>query len=105
MSEEIKTKPFQHYNRWVKDFTKKPKELHPSVLGKLQFFEHEHLPKPLARIVYPIATLAYSLAHNLPNNPELTLALDKLREAKDRFVTAYLYKDPETQTQGEEHDE
>ena len=65
---------------------------HPSVSGVLQFFKYAHLPAHLQEISKPVAELALSMADTLPENPELTVGLRKLLEAKDCFVRAKLYK-------------
>lgn len=61
----------------------------------LQFFVYEHLPPHLQAVSKPFGDLARQLAAQLPNNPESTVALRKLLEAKDCAVRAVLYKDPQ----------
>jgi hypothetical protein len=73
----------------------------------LQFFAYDHLPHHLASISKPFCDLAHALvlgdnapeagtattAHGpLPRNPERTVALRKLLEAKDAAVRALLAK-------------
>jgi hypothetical protein len=58
----------------------------------LQFFDFQHLPKHLAEISAPFASLAHSIVLTLPRNPERTVALRKLLEAKDCAVRARLFK-------------
>lgn len=58
----------------------------------LQFFTYEHLPEKLQTISKPFGMLAHQLTEILPNNPELTVALRKLLEAKDCAVRANIYK-------------
>ena len=58
----------------------------------LQFFSYAHLPPELALISKPFSELAHQLEHVLPRNPERTVALRHLLEAKDSAVRAYLYK-------------
>jgi hypothetical protein len=61
----------------------------------LQFFAYEHLPPPLQKVSAPFCELARSLvAENtgLPRNPERTVALRKLLEAKDAAVRALIAK-------------
>lgn len=58
----------------------------------LQFFAYEHLPPHLQEVSAPFATLAYLIIDRLPRNPERTVALRKLLEAKDAAVRAKLYK-------------
>lgn len=54
----------------------------------LQFFRHEHLPKSLSDVSAPFGDLARHLVATLPRNPERTVALRKLLEAKDAAVRA-----------------
>lgn len=56
----------------------------------MQFFEFAHLPPHLAEVSQPFAALAQSIVANLPRNPERTIALRKLLEAKDAAVRAKL---------------
>jgi hypothetical protein len=58
----------------------------------LQFFAYAHLPAPLQEISQPFGILAKSIVDQLPRNPERTVALRKLLEAKDAAVRARLYK-------------
>ena len=58
----------------------------------LQFFEYTHLPQHLQNISQPFSLLASTLVQNLPRNPERTVALRKLLEAKDCAVRAFIYK-------------
>ena len=60
-----------------------------------QFFIYQHLPERLQAISKPFFDLAHSLIHNLPRNPERTMALRKLLEAKDCAVRAAIYKEPD----------
>ncbi len=64
--------------------------LHPSVAHLLRFFAWEHLPPHLAAVSRPMGELALRLAWGLPGNPEATVALRKLLEAKDCAVRALL---------------
>lgn len=59
----------------------------------LQFFAYEHLPPHLSEISRPFAELAHSIVATLPSNPQRTVALRKLLEAKDCAVRAKLYKE------------
>lgn len=56
----------------------------------LRWFEYAHLPAHLQ----PTSALFHNVAHNLvatvPRNPERTVALRKLLEAKDAAVRANL---------------
>ena len=58
----------------------------------LQFFAYEHLPAHLQEHSKPFAELATHLCATLPSNPERTVALRKLLEAKDCAVRARLFK-------------
>ncbi len=69
--------------------TKTPKH-HPSVSALLCFFRFEHLPEHLQRVASPFGELANQVADRAPFNPETTVALRKLLEAKDCAVRAAL---------------
>ena len=58
----------------------------------LQFFSFEHLPPALRAVSEPFCALARKLCDELPSNPERTVALRKLLEAKDCAVRALIYK-------------
>jgi hypothetical protein len=58
----------------------------------LQFFAFEHLPTHLQDISRPFSEMATSIVETLPRNPERTVALRKLLEAKDAAVRAVLAK-------------
>lgn len=58
----------------------------------LQFFSHAHLPEHLGKVSLPFCQLAEAICATLPSNPERTVALRKLLEAKDCAVRALLYK-------------
>jgi hypothetical protein len=72
----------------------------------LQFFAYEHLPAKLQMVSKPFCELAHAIARGdnvpetgtttfgppLPRNPERTVALRKLLEAKDAAVRALLFK-------------
>lgn len=58
----------------------------------LQFFQYEHLPTNLQAVSKPFCELAESVVATLPANPERTVALRKLLEAKDCAVRALLYR-------------
>ena len=60
----------------------------------LQFFEFSHLPPHLQAVSKPFCELAQQLDRDLPSNPERTVALRKLLEAKDCAVRSVLYKEP-----------
>lgn len=59
----------------------------------LQFFQFAHLPPALQAISKPFCDLADHIVTTLPSNPERTVALRKLLEAKDCAVRAALYKE------------
>lgn len=58
----------------------------------LQFFVYEHLPEHLQAVSKPFCDLANHIVETLPSNPERTVALRKLLEAKDCAVRALLFK-------------
>lgn len=60
----------------------------------MQFFAYAHLPPHLQSISMPFCTIAESIVSTLPRNPERTVALRKLLEAKDAAVRAVVAKDP-----------
>lgn len=57
----------------------------------LQFFKYDHLPAHLQEVSQPFADLANRIVCNLPANPERTVALRKLLEAKDCAVRSYIF--------------
>ena len=57
----------------------------------LQFFVYGHLPPHLGEISKPFGELAQTIVDTLPRNPERTVALRKLLEAKDAAVRAKLF--------------
>ena len=58
----------------------------------LQWFEFSHLPEHLQSVSISFHQLAHGLVNTLPRNPERTVALRKLLEAKDAAVRARLMK-------------
>lgn len=56
-----------------------------------QFFAYGHLPPHLQEVSRPFAELASQIL-TLPRNPERTVALRKLLEAKDAAVRAVVAK-------------
>lgn len=72
----------------------------------LQFFAYAHLPAHLQQVSKPFCDLAHAVVKGdnvpesgtvtfgpaLPRNPERTVALRKLLEAKDAAVRALLFK-------------
>lgn len=61
---------------------------HPSEELVLRFFENNHLPEPLKSVVAQCGVLANNMADFIDSDPELTVGLRKLLEAKDAFVRA-----------------
>jgi len=53
----------------------------------LQYFAYAHLPPTLQQVSKPFCDLAAQIV-GLPRNPERTVALRKLLEAKDAAVRA-----------------
>lgn len=62
---------------------------HPGIEHILKYFVWEHLPPHLQTVSRPFAELADQVADG-PSNPETTIALRKLLEAKDAAVRAYV---------------
>lgn len=58
----------------------------------LQFFTYAHLPEHLQVVSKPFGELAEQIHETVPRNPERTVALRKLLEAKDCAVRALLAK-------------
>ena len=56
----------------------------------LQFFKYQHLPPHLQAASMPFCTLAQTIVSTLPRNPERSVALRKLLEAKDAAVRCWL---------------
>jgi hypothetical protein len=79
-----------------------PSDTTPPTEHILQFFAYAHLPERLQAISKPFCDLANAIASDpignvlpgfpLPRNPERTVALRKLLEAKDAAVRALLAK-------------
>lgn len=67
---------------------------HPSIQNVLQFFAYEHLKGEMRSTSMEFHGLAHHLADNIKANPELTVALRKLLEAKDAAVRARIWKEP-----------
>ncbi len=61
---------------------------HPSEEAVLRFFEYSHLPEPLKNVAYLAADYAQIICDRVESDPELTVGLRKLLEAKDCFVRA-----------------
>lgn len=62
----------------------------PAIEPILQYFRYEHLPEKLQSVSKPFGLLAQELVMTLPRNPERSVALRKLLEAKDAAVRAAL---------------
>ncbi len=60
----------------------------------IQFFDYDHLPDNLKGISKPFSDVAFFMLTTLPKNPESTVAMRKLLEAKDCAVRSVLYKAP-----------
>lgn len=58
----------------------------------IQFFAFDHLPEHLRVVSANFAQLAGGIVNSLPKNPERTVALRKLLEAKDAAVRSVIYK-------------
>lgn len=63
--------------------------MHPSTTAILKYFAYDHLPRHLQDISQPFAKLSAEIAGRA-DNPETTMALRKLLEAKDCAVRASL---------------
>lgn len=61
---------------------------HPATVAMLRTFRWDHLPPHLQRVSRPFGELAHETADRLPDGPELTACLRKLRESKDCAVVA-----------------
>lgn len=59
----------------------------------LKFFKSDHLPQELADVSEWVEVLAVKMNEDLPNNPEKTVGLRKLLEAKDCFVRSKIAGD------------
>jgi ferritin-like protein len=56
----------------------------------MAYFQYGHLPEKLQSVSKPFCELAVWIVSELPQNPERTVALRKLLEAKDCAVRALL---------------
>ncbi len=59
----------------------------------MQYFSYIHLRPEMQEISRPFCELAQMMVARLPRNPERTVALRKLLEAKDAAVRALIAKD------------
>lgn len=64
----------------------------PKFEPMMQFFAFEHLPAHLQEASRQFHSLATDIVRFVPRNPERTVALRKLLEAKDCAVRAMIYK-------------
>ena len=71
--------------------TKRKQQMEPTE-PIMQFFAYEHLPAHLREVSEPFGELAILMTSILPRNPERSVALRKLLEAKDAAVRARLFK-------------
>jgi len=74
------------------DQTNRKDESYTATEAIAQFFAWGHLPPQLQAVSAPFQVLAKQLIDTLPRNPERTVALRKLLEAKDAAVRARLYQ-------------
>lgn len=58
----------------------------------MQFFAFSHLPAAMQEVSRPFCQLAEQIYSTLPSNPERSVALRKLLEAKDAAVRASITK-------------
>lgn len=63
---------------------------HPATTQVLRFFDYEHLNGSARGVSQEFSALAWEMARILPEDPETTVALRKLLEAKDAAVRAAL---------------
>ena len=68
----------------------RPPEPQAQVEPMLRWFEFDHLPEHLQEVSEPFCNLARHIVLVLPRNPERTVALRKLLEAKDCAVRSRL---------------
>ena len=86
------------WDRMLASHPKRKRKTHMPRDRMLQFFAYGHLRDDLKEISRPFGDLAESLCVVLPSNPERTVMLRHLLEAKDCAVRAFLYKEPEAET-------
>jgi hypothetical protein len=58
----------------------------------IQFFEYDHLPEKLQKASRSFCMLAREIHDTWPQNPETTVSMRKLLEAKDAAVRAIIFK-------------
>ncbi|MGW2511262.1 hypothetical protein ACWC0A_17885 [Streptomyces scopuliridis] len=59
---------------------------HPSTVQAVRGLSYEHLPRHLQPLSKPFHDLVEQMLRILPDDPELTAAIRKIREAKDCCV-------------------
>ncbi len=59
---------------------------HPSTAQAVRGLDYEHLPERLKVVSRPFHDLVAEMLRMLPDDPELTAAIRKIREAKDCCV-------------------
>lgn len=64
--------------------------MHPATNHIMQYFTYEHLPPSLQSISKQFTELAEEMVNILPENPETTVVLRKLLEAKDAAVRSQI---------------
>jgi hypothetical protein len=60
----------------------------------IQFFKYDHLPPKLQEVSRRFWALAVVMVEELPRNPERTVSLRHLLDAKDAAVRAAIYEEP-----------
>jgi ferritin-like protein len=88
-ADEIRVKAMKDKEAFVAGATTAPNVMADRMM---QFFAYAHLPEPLQAVSRPFCDLAATVVATLPSNPERTVALRKLLEAKDCAVRALLFK-------------
>lgn len=58
----------------------------------MQYFTYEHLKPEMQEISKPFCELAKQMVSTLPRNPQRTIMLNKIMEAKDCAVRSFLAK-------------
>ena len=66
--------------------------MHTNTHPTMQFFAYDHLPPAFQERSKPFGELAKWIIENLPDNPERSVALRKLLEAKDAAVRSAIFK-------------
>jgi|SRR5579859_5555409 len=58
----------------------------------LQFFQYTHLKPEMQNVSKPFHDMAHEIIERIPPNPERSVALRKLLEAKDAAVRAFIFQ-------------